>query len=219
VSPEICVCRILIKIHPNSVMKIPTSRRSRGFTLIELLVVITIIAVLAAAGFGAGAAAIQKAKKTTAQSTAVALESAVNNFFTEYGSMPSTGTADADVKTNSKTGVELITVLLGKEKASDSMLNTRAINFLSVKTSKDKPSVTKPKDGLVYEDSGAPKGLYDPWGGGYSVMLDLDFDEQVKPAPSGGGTTTLQGKRVAVWSNGADGVVSGGKVTDDVKTW
>jgi prepilin-type N-terminal cleavage/methylation domain-containing protein len=200
-------------------MKIPTTRRSRGFTLIELLVVITIIAILAAAGFGAGAAAIQKAKRATAQSTAVALESAVNNFFTEYGSMPSTGTADADVTTNSSEGVTLLTVLLGKEDSSSNMLNTRGISFLSVKSSKSDASVAKPKDGMVYQTTGKPKGLYDPWGGGYSVRLDLDFDEQVKPKPKGGIQATLHGKRVAVWSDGADGVRDQGKATDDVKTW
>ena len=46
-------------------MKNPTSRRRRGFTLIELLVVIAIIAVLAAAGFAAGNAAINRARKVT----------------------------------------------------------------------------------------------------------------------------------------------------------
>jgi prepilin-type N-terminal cleavage/methylation domain-containing protein len=208
-----------MKIHPSSHMKIPPSRRVRGFTLIELLVVIAIIAVLAAAGFAAGSAAVQKAKRTTAHSTAVALETAVNNFFTEYGSMPSTGTSDATVKTNAGDGVTLCTILLGKETSSGTMLNTRAVNFLSVKSSKDKPSDNKPKDGMVYLDSGVPKGLYDPWGGGYSVIMDLDYDERVTPAPAGGGGRLLHGRRVAAWSNGADGVVSGGKSSDNVVTW
>lgn len=195
-------------------MKIPPSRRRRGFTLVELLVVIAIIAVLAAAGFAAGTSAIQKAKKLTAQSTTTAMESAVNNFFTEYGSMPSTGTSDATVKTNGSDGTTLCRVLLGLEPSSGTMLNTRAVKFLSVKEGKNK------KGGLIYNTSGSDiSGLYDPWGGGFSVMLDLDFDEQVKPAPTGGGGATLNGRRVAVWSNGADGVSGGGKTGDDVKTW
>ena len=70
-------------------MKTPLHPPPNGFTLVELLVVIAIIAVLAGAGFAAGNAAIQKAKKTTALATCTALESAVNNFYTEYGAMPS----------------------------------------------------------------------------------------------------------------------------------
>lgn len=40
-------------------------------------------------GFIAGDAAITKAKKTTALAMAVGIESAVNNFYTEFGAMPS----------------------------------------------------------------------------------------------------------------------------------
>ncbi len=48
-----------------------------------------ILPILTAAGFFAGNPAITKAKRTTAMATAVAIESAVNNFYTEYGAMPS----------------------------------------------------------------------------------------------------------------------------------
>ena len=193
-------------------MKIPPSRRARGFTLVELLVVIAIIAVLAAAGFAAGNAAIQKAKKVTALASATAIESAVNNFFTEYGSMPKDGTSDTKVKTD--TDVTLITVLLGLEGSGSNILNTRGVKFLSVKEGKAN------KGGLIYNTNGTSvKGLYDPWGGGYTVMLDLDFDEKLNPQPTGGGGATLNGRRVAVWTDGADGVKGGGKSADDVKTW
>lgn len=193
-------------------MKIPPSRRDSGFTLVELLVVIAIIAVLASAGFAAGNAAIQKAKKVTALASATAIESAVNNFFTEYGSMPKEGTSDTKVKTD--TEKDLITVLLGLEGSGAGILNTRAVKFLSVKEGKAK------KGGLIYNTNGTSvTGLYDPWGGGYSVMLDLDFDEKINPQPTGGGGAVLNGRRVAVWSDGADGVKGGGKSADDVKTW
>ncbi len=62
-------------------------------------------------------------------------------------------------------------------------------------------------------------GLYDPWGGPFYVRLDLDYDERVTAQPSSGGSSNLNGRRVAVWSNGADGVKGGGKAADDVRTW
>lgn len=191
-------------------MKIQSIRRQRGFTLIELLVVISIIAVLAAAGFAAGNAAIQKARKVTALASATSLESAVNNFQTEYGTMPSESEADVTVNTTEANGVELLQVLLGEDEGED--LNPRGVKFLSVKEGKGR------KGGIVYSGDRI-EGLFDPWGGGFEVIMDCDYDEEITPAPaSGGGSTTLH-KRVAVWSNGADGVNSGGKAKDDVRTW
>ena len=193
-------------------MKTRSVRANRGFTLIELLVVIAIIAVLAGVGFSAGGSAIQKAKKTTCLAAAVSIESAVNNFYTEYGSMPSAGTGDTTVKTDGA-GKDLLKVLLGLETVPvEQRLNPRSIKFLSAKEGK------ADKNGLIY-DGDTPKGMYDPWGGPFNVILDLDYNEKVAPAPSAGGGATLNGRRAAVWSNGADGVPTGGKATDDVKTW
>ncbi|HSP41876.1 MAG TPA: prepilin-type N-terminal cleavage/methylation domain-containing protein [Luteolibacter sp.] len=189
-------------------MKSSVSRQPRGFTLVELLVVIAIIAVLASAGFAAANAAIQKARKTTALATCTALESAVNNFYNDYGTMPEEGDADVTVQTDTDTG--FLNVLLGE----DDTVNPRGIRFLSVKEGKSN------KNGLIYAAGGnSIEGLYDPWGGAYFVRLDLDLDEKVTPNPTAGGTTQLNGRRVAVWTNGADGVDGGGKPTDDVKTW
>jgi prepilin-type N-terminal cleavage/methylation domain-containing protein len=195
-------------------MKNQSRRHSHGFTLVELLVVIAIIAVLASAGFAAGNAAIQKARKTTALSAATAIESAVNNFYTEYGSMPLDGSSDTTVQTDSGPGVTMLRVLLGIEGNSSNVLNTRGIRFLSVKEGKAN------RNGLIYQGTGTDiRGLYDPWGGPYHVRLDLDYDEKITVQPSAGSSTTLNGRRVAAWSNGADGVKGGGKAADDVRTW
>jgi prepilin-type N-terminal cleavage/methylation domain-containing protein len=189
-------------------MKTHSVRAHRGFTLIELLVVIAIIAVLAGVGFSAGSSAIQKAKKTTCLAAATSVEGAVANFYTEYGSMPSSLTSDTTVKTNETAGINLLKTLLGM----DTVLNPRGIKFLSVKEGKAN------KNGLIYNAAGTDvTGMYDPWGGPYNIILDLNYDEKVAPAPSAGGGATLNGRRVAVWSDGAD--KSSSKATDDVKTW
>jgi hypothetical protein len=76
------------------------------------------------------------------------------------------------------------------------------------------------KNGLVYNTGGSTvKGLYDPWGGPYNVRLDLDYDEKLTVKPKAGTQVTLNGRRVAVWSDGQDGVDTTGKSADDVKTW
>ena len=197
----------------------PTSRRPAGFTLVELLVVIAIIAVLASAGFGVGLGAIQRAKRATCLATCTALETAVNNFYTEYGYMPTDATEDTTVTTKSSDtkGVELLTILLGLEPATSATIkNPRSVKFLTVNEGKTN------KNGLIYSPDGKTvKGLYDPWGGPYNVMMDCDYNETITPTLSAVVVIPqqLNGRRVAVWSNGADGVNGGGKSLDDVKTW
>ena len=199
-------------------MKTQPSRRQHGFTLVELLVVIAIIAVLAGAGFAAGNAAIQKARKTVAMASAHAIESAVNNFYTEYGSMPKDNLTN-DTKIDTKNNVDFLNVLLGTETAS-TPLNTRSIKFLSVKEGK---RVTGGGiNGLVYNPGGSTVvGLFDPWGGPFYVMLDGNYDEtlpNVTTGQAGAVSATLNGRRCAVWSEGAD--YKSKKATgDDVKTW
>lgn len=196
-------------------MKTQSSRRNSGFTLVELLVVIAIIAVLAGAGFAAGNAAIQKAKKTTALSTATSLEMAVTGFFTEYGTMPAditTDTASGGDGTDTGSGLNIVKVLLGSTDATSQTLNPRSIKFLSVREAKAR------KGGVVYNTSSVALGLFDPWGGPFKIVLDGDYDDVVKAKPAGGSEVTLNGRKVAVWSEGAD-YKDSKKITDDVTTW
>ncbi len=194
-------------------MKNPSVRINRGFTLVELLVVIAIVVVLAGAGFSAGGAAIQKAKKTTCLAAATGIETAVNNFYTEYGSMPTDGEDDEIFVTDEAAGIDLLKTLLGEDKT----LNPRGIKFLSANEGKAN------KNGLIYNSSGTEvTAMFDPWGGPYNVILDLNYDEKleaVQPKGAGNKPSTLNGRRVAVWSDGADGVSASGKAADDVKTW
>jgi hypothetical protein len=114
--------------------------------------------------------------------------------------MPQTGTSDTTVLTNNDK--DLLHVLLGMEND----MNVRSIKFLSVKEGREN------KNGLVYaKDRRSVVGLYDPWGGGFNVRLDLDSDKKIDVIGE-----VLKNRRVAVWSDGPDGK-SGTK--DDVRTW
>lgn len=159
-----------------------------------------LLPLLAAAGFAAGNAAITNAKRTSAFATSVAIESGVDNFLAEYGTMPSEGSSDATLTTSTDNG--LLEVLLGL----DDKLNTNSIRFLSLKEGSGR------RNGIVHSPDGrGVAGLYDPWGGGYRVRLDLDSDNKIEVSGK-----TLDNRRVAVWSDGPDRKPG---TKDDIKTW
>lgn len=187
-------------------MKTHSSRRHSGFTLVELLVVIAIIVVLAAAGFGAAMTAMKKAKTVKTKTVATSIEQAINQFYNEYSKLPDpSGTLSADsdppLDTSSGEGLKLLTILLGKETGTD-IQNTKRMVFLTV------PEGKANKDGLIYEGDEI-KGLYDPFGSGYQVVLDGNYDEEIKPpentsASTSSSTTVLRGRHCIVYSLGSD---------------
>jgi len=200
-----------VKFNSHSIMKTHPSRRKEGFTLIELLVVIAIIAVLAAVGLPAALNAMNTAKKVTATNTATSLESAITRFFSDYGGMPIDPVPASPLDTSASDGLPLLITLTGKE-TGNTVLNNRALNYLNVREGKAK------KNGMIYDSNGVPTGLYDPWGGGYKVLMDDNFDDVVEPSPTGTTAVKLNGRKAAVWSEGAD-YKDAKKPADDVKTW
>lgn len=196
-------------------MKNPTTPHPRrGFTLIELLVVITIIMILAAAGFAVATGAMNKARKLTAQNTATALDQAINMFYSEYGGFPVTGNANR-VTTEGADGQELLNALLG----NDPNLNPRGLSVLTAK--EGKIDGAGGSDGLVYDASNNVRGLYDPWGNPFTVEMDTEFNEYLEFTPegiTGAPEIRLNGRRVAVYS---PGVLSGETANQStmVKTW
>jgi prepilin-type N-terminal cleavage/methylation domain-containing protein len=75
-----------------------SSSRS-GFTLVELLVVIAIIAILASVVVAGANGAINAAKRVKANNAAAQLQTAIMNYYTEYGvyPVPSTAATGSDV--------------------------------------------------------------------------------------------------------------------------
>lgn len=187
----------------------PPTRRNRGFTLIELLVVITIIAVLAGAGFVVGNAALNNARKLSSQAAAVGIEQAINAFYSEYNYFPVTGgVAQVDTSNNA----ELLNALLGK----DETLNPRGLPFLTAKEGKKRGSGGA--DGIVFSDGGTVRGMYDAWGNGFIVVFNTDFEDQLRFTTSDNKSVTLNGRNAAVYS---PGVPEGETATTKslVKSW
>jgi prepilin-type N-terminal cleavage/methylation domain-containing protein len=63
-------------------------RRGRAFTLVELLVVMGIIAILAAVVIAGISSALRFAKRTKANTTAMQIQTAMQNYYAEYGVYP-----------------------------------------------------------------------------------------------------------------------------------
>ncbi len=176
-------------------------RKQKGFTLVELLVVISIIAVLASAGFGGGIMAMNKARKVTALSTATNLAGSVEQFYSDYSALPDptgSATADSNIDTSTAAGADLLNLLAANGPAAQ---NTRKVRYLNVKEAKNG------KDGAVY--GGTPRqitSLLDPWGGPYFIEIDYDYDEtltvNIPNVPTRSGP--INSKRVAVYSLGIE---------------
>lgn len=174
---------------------------SHGFTLVELLVVIAIIAVLAAAGFAGGHAALNKARKVSAQSVATSIATGVEQFYTEYSALPD---VEGDTKLSTASGgkgVDVLNILAGKE--GDPPQNARKIRFFSAKEAKG--VAPNARDGATYGSGDAFTGLYDPWGQPYFIELDTDYDDTLEFTPDGDNSAvTLRGRKVAAYSLGVD---------------
>ena len=157
--------------------------------------------------FAAPTMDVEKARELTALATATSIESAVDNFYSEYGSLPDVG---GRVRTGSKEGFKLLAILLGRGENPPKFENKRGIRFLPLKEGKNY------KRGLMFDSGGnLPDGLFDPWGNPYVVFLDQDYEGKLH-FNHGAKTVDLPEKRVAVFSPGKDGIEGN---SDDVKTW
>ena len=107
--------------------------------------------ILAAAGFAAGNAAIQRARKIVTLERMTAFESATNGFFEDHGYMPSKGTTDIIFETDS--APEVFHTLLGS--GGSGGLNPKQVRYLQLK------SGSGGKNGLIHRSDGSLIGWFD----------------------------------------------------------
>ncbi len=131
-------------------MKTSSSKR---FTLIELLVVIAIIGILAGLVFPALGTVRNNAKKSKANSECQSLKTAIVMYESEFSCWPAK-ISSKDAVVDGSSYVEMCKVLTGK--------NSKKTVFYEV--------------GVGYDEN---KGILDPWGKPYQVILDADFDGQI----------------------------------------
>jgi prepilin-type N-terminal cleavage/methylation domain-containing protein len=155
-------------------MKTSSTHRpaTQAFTLIELLVVIAIIALLASIAVPAGNVVLKKARQTQAKAMMKGLEIAIKGYQTEYNRYPLTpagGAADGEPIVL-EDGNTLIETLVLPPNASDDAktANPRNVKFY------DPPVAKGTSNGLT-----PGRGLMDPWGSPFTVVIDYDNDGQV----------------------------------------
>ena len=134
-----------------------------------------------------------KAQRLIAQSVAAKLIQACESFYDDYSFLPSNEDREVDSELTTTGGEksDLMAVLVGLESAREG--NPRGIAYFVARTAVDD------KNGLKRTNDSAE--LFDPWGNPYHVVLDYDYDEELR-APDG---TTVFGSKVYVWSPGPDG--------------
>lgn len=156
--------------------------------------------------FSAPIASLDRALGIATRSAGIAMQSGVENFYSEFGRMP---VDDDRVTTDSDRGVNLLGILLGMEKQTPEARNPRGIRFLAVKEALNR------KNGVVYGETGIPEGMFDAYGNAYTVFL-MGEDEGSLRFQFAGKTIELEGRRAAVVSPGKDGKL---ETEDDLKSW
>jgi prepilin-type N-terminal cleavage/methylation domain-containing protein len=157
----------------------------QGFTLIELLVVVAIIGLLAALLFPAVSGVLKKGKTTTAQTEVKSIQTAITAYLNDYGKFPLQANAGSDIIYAGAQYNQLILALRGLDVGITPNPNPRKITYLE-----------------VAERSIKGGSMVDPWEKPYNVVVDSNFDKQIR-ADLPAGQTNFVGRSVLVWSTGA----------------
>jgi prepilin-type N-terminal cleavage/methylation domain-containing protein len=157
-------------------------RSLSGWTLIELLVVMGMIGILAGLLLPAANAIYERARKAQAKNDLTQILSAVNAFYTDYGSYPNPTAATANViygPAGAASGVlfnelqacHLVNGVMTPSccSAADT-LNLRQIAYISP------PCWGTP---TARSGIGSDGQYYDPWGTPYNIEINFAYDNQI----------------------------------------
>jgi len=187
------------------------SKKQNGFTLIELITVIAIIMILMGLLLPAFNAAKEAARRAQAHSDVTNIVTAVNAYYTEYGTYPlpaTSGSTDAVFGANGSayTNDQLINVLTCSNTSTwtNPSPNPRMIQFLTANNVKTPKS---PTAGLATQSTNTASdgatinaGAYiDPWGNPYVIIIDAPYAGNITQ-----GVTTYYSD--AAWQSNAAGV-------------
>jgi len=218
-----------------------------AFTLIELLVVVTIIIILMGILFPVFRGVQDQAKKVQAKNDVTQIVTAVNAYYTDYGTYPlntnqsggSSDTVDGDPN-GTYSSADLFDILRAVPDSnynSNNQLNSRQVVYFNGPNVKDPKN---PRSGFFTGTSAIansngysikPGSYVDPWGDEYAVFIDGDYDGQITTALGwfyndySGGTSNTVRFGVGAVSLGKDGVwgTKNGSHTfagsDDIGSW
>lgn len=192
-----------------------SSRPDRAFTLMELLVTITIIAILLGIAIPAISSISRRVQISVAHQAATELKNSTGTYYTEYRRYPTrlAGPEDGDSPVLSDS--TLMDVLLASTRETHPAgLCPHGNSFYTGRNAQPLGN-GKYKSGIVYDSTGGGT-LWDPWGGHYRLVFDLNYDGKV-PAPSFVTGTPFLSGGVVVWSAGKDGLDD--ETKDNVVTW
>jgi prepilin-type N-terminal cleavage/methylation domain-containing protein len=190
----------------------PRRRHNGGFTLIELLVVMAIIAILASVILVGGTQAINAARRAKASYTATQVQTAIMNYYTEYGVYPvASGTTTDVALTTSTQETDLMNALCGNINASTAtavtpatVSNTRNVAYLTPKRNEvDTNGV------LITPFSSGANDYY------YSIAMDGDYSGVLG---NSGGVAAQMPDFNASWTTGGIKYINGG-ITQGVAVW
>lgn len=181
---------------------------SRSKLIFEVFAVLMLVVL----SFGGRRQSLAESRGFRTANDAMSLHAAIANYYSEYERLPDFGMEGDEAQTDGQFGIELLTILLGKEEVTNDMQNKKQITFLNSRVSKKRAG-----GGLVFKDSpdwNQPLGLYDAWGQPFHVVFDHDKDGEIADPLFLG--NIVRDKPAIVFSYGPDKKPGGG---DDIKTW